>query len=424
MALTDWQRALVTAILEGGDPLAVWGKPWDADRGDDLMQGGYPLKMTGERWDRRTADRLRTQAAIMRLETPTWLTAGECAAHGAKPDPRVEPVRVVTRGGETDVFNVTHIPGLPERLNRTFWEIHPVNPDDRHPGFERYARSLDVKIRHEVERATGLTRSLHNGIINVIHFPPFELFYSAHDYYHALAHELMHWATANTDLVETILWDPAADYARHELVSEFGATFLVAEKGVADMPHPRSAAYVRTWRDRGSLTAAEVLHAAEDAARVVAWLSHEAPACRIIAGAAHPPPSESGRDPHHSRSTPRPYRASSPEALAEAASARRFVADALELESSIAGMDRDAWDRKAARLLENARHIDLDRPRVVAAIEAAVALETPPGVSPPSATAWLDDFRARMTRILDMRTLTKSAQEKTDVSTRGPRFSP
>lgn len=275
-----------------------------------------------------------------------------------------------------------------------------------------------------VVRATGRTFAKYNDIANVIHFPPFELFYSAHGYYHSLAHELMHWAEANTDLVETILPDPAADHARHELVSEFGAAFLVADQGVSATPHPRSAAYVRTWRDKGSLTAAEVLHAAEDAARVATWLSREAPTWRIIAGAARPPPSESGRDPHHSRSTPRPYRASSPEALAEAASARRFVADALELESTIGGKDRDAWDRKAARLLENARHIDLDRPRVVAAIEAAVALETPLGVSPPSATAWLDDFRARMTRVLRMRTLTKDAQEETDVSTRGPRFTP
>ena len=322
------------------------------------------------------------------------------------------------------VYNASDIRGLPERLYRTFWEIHPVNPDVRHPGFERYVDSLDVERRHVVERPTGRTFAEYDAIANVIYFPPFELFYSAHEYYRSLAHELMHWAAANTDLVETILWDPAADHARHELVSEFGAAFLVAEKGVADMPHPRSAAYVRTWRDKGSLSNAEVIHAAEDAARVVAWLSHEAPACRIIAGAAHPPPSESGRDPHHSRSTPRPYRASSPEALAEVASARRFVADALALESTIGGKDCDAWDRKAAHLLEQARHIDLDRPRVVAAIEAAVALETPLGVSPPSATAWLEDFRARMTRVLDMRRLTKDAQEETDVSTRGPRFSP
>ena len=424
MALTDQQRPLLAAILEGGDPLARWSEPWDVDRGDDLMQGGYPLKVTGERWDRRNADRLRIKAENVGIEIPTWLTADEIAALGTRPGPWSRQVEIETFSGKVLVYNAGDIRGLPARLYGTFWEIHPVNSDARHPGFDRFAASLDVEIRHVVVRATGRTFAEYDPITNVIHLPPFEMFYSAHDYYLSLAHELVHWAEANTDLVESILPDPAADHARHELVSEFGATFLVAEKGVADMPHPRSAAYVRTWRDKGSLSNAEVIHAAEDAARVIAWLSHEAPACRIIAGAAHPPPSESGRHPHHSRSTPRPYRASSPEALAEAASARRFVADALELESSIGGKDRDAWDRKAAHLLEQARHIDLDRPRVVAAIEAAVALETPLGVSPPSATAWLEDIRARMTRVLDMRRLTKDAQEETDVSTRGPRFSP
>ncbi len=64
MALTEQHRALVTAILERGDPLAVWGEPWDVDRGKDLMMGGYPLKVTGKRWDRRTADRLRTERKI------------------------------------------------------------------------------------------------------------------------------------------------------------------------------------------------------------------------------------------------------------------------------------------------------------------------------------------------------------------------
>lgn len=420
MALTDWQRALVTAILEHGDPLAKWGEPWDVDRGNDLMMGGYPLKVTGERWDRRNAGLLRTKAGNVGFDFPTWLTVGECAALGVRPGPPSRQVQVETRGHRTHVCNVTDIRGLPEHFYRTFWEIHPVNPDDRHPGFERYARSLDVKIRHEVERATGLTRSLHNGIINVIHFPPFELFYSAHDYYHALAHELMHWATANTDLVETILWDPASDYARHELVSEFGATFLVADKGVADMPHPRSAAYVRTWRDRGSLTTAEVLHAAEDAARVATWLSRDAPAWRIIAGAARPPPSESSGDPHHSRSPPR-GRPTAP-APGAAAAARRFVSDAMALEEAGIEKDPDAWEREAARLLEVAAAIDLSVPGVTKAVEAAVVLATSFDAPLMTADAWIRDFQDRTGRRRAMRETTKGAADQEVRRPRGPRI--
>ena len=192
MALTDPHGTIMATILEGGDPLARWGEPWDVDRDNDLMQGGYPPKVTGERWDRRNAHRLRTEAAIMGFETPTWLTVGEIAAHGARPNPRAEPVRIVTRGGEAAVYNATDIRGLPARPYGTFWEIHPVNPDARHPGFERFAASLDVEIRHVVERPTGRTLAEYVATGNVILFPPFELFYSAHDYCHSLAHELMH----------------------------------------------------------------------------------------------------------------------------------------------------------------------------------------------------------------------------------------
>lgn len=133
MALADPHGTIMAAILEGGDPLARWSEPWDVDRGNDLMQGGYPLKVTGEHWDRRNAHRLRTEAAIMGFETPTRLTVGEIAAHGARPDPRAAPVRIVTAVGETYVYNATGIRGLPRRLYRTFWEIHPVKPDARPP---------------------------------------------------------------------------------------------------------------------------------------------------------------------------------------------------------------------------------------------------------------------------------------------------
>ncbi len=115
--------------------------------------------------------------------------------------------------------------------------------------------------------------------------PLFEMFFSAADYYHTLAHELVHWAIANTDLVETILDSEAADYARNELVAEFAAMFLLAEQGFSGLPRPRTVAYVRKWCDKGSLTDAEAMEAAGDAGRVTAWLCHEAPAWR--AGETH-----------------------------------------------------------------------------------------------------------------------------------------
>ncbi len=65
-------------------------------------------------------------------------------------------VKVETPGGEVHVYNAGDIRGLPERFYRTFWEIHLVNPDVRHPGFDRFAASLDIEIRHVVIRATSV----------------------------------------------------------------------------------------------------------------------------------------------------------------------------------------------------------------------------------------------------------------------------
>ena len=278
MALTERQRAIVAAVLDGDDVVPEWDWPWDIDRGEDLMWGGYPLKQTGERWERRAANSLRTWAANRKFSYPTWLTTDEIEALAAETIPGAQEVEVEHRGHPTLACNVAEIRGLPEGLYRPFWEIHPVNPDQRHPGFERYVRSLGVEIAHEVNRRDGRTTAEYREIPNKIVMPPFEMFFTASDYYRTLAHELVHWAAANTDLVETILESERADYARHELVSEFATAFLLAEQGLADGPHPRTVAYVRKWRDKGTITDAQAMHAAEDAARVAAWLCHEAPA--------------------------------------------------------------------------------------------------------------------------------------------------
>ena len=420
MALTNRQRALVADILHGDHVMLDREESWDNDKGNDLMLGGHPLKETGERWDRRTADRLRTWTSSRRLECPTWLTAEEVAAHDVRPGPWTRPVELEFQGQATLVYNAAEIRGLPEDLYRPFWEIHPVHREPRHPGFERYVRSLNVKVRHLVERDTGRTFAQYDGILNVIYFPPFELFFSAHDYYRSLAHELVHWAAANTDLVETILASERADHARNELVAEFGSVFLLAEQGVADLPHPRAVVYIRKWCAKGSLTDAQAMDAAKDAARVAAWLRHEAPAWRAGDGGMRrqAPPDSRGRS--RPRASPRgPADVPHPEA---ASAARQFVADAFALERASPTADRDARDREASRLLEVAQTIDLGIPAIVTAIEAAVALETSFATPRPSAASWLAAFRERTARTRATRKMARPAPGLSAGSPRGPRI--
>ena len=74
------------------------------------------------------------------------------------------------------------------------------------------------------------------------------------------------------------------------------------------------------------------------------------------------------------------------------------------------GKDPDAWKRQATRLIESARQIDLTIPAVVAAIEAAVALDT----TPVTAATWLKAFQERTMHIRTMRELTRSASKRAE----------
>ena len=79
--------------------------------------------------------------------------------------------------------------------------------------------------------------------------------------------------------------------------------------------------------------------------------------------------------------------------------------------------DPAAWEHRATRLLESARQIDLAIPAVEAAIEAAVALETPLDATPLAAATWLKDFQERTMRIRAMRDLTRSAGQTAETTT-------
>ncbi len=406
----------VADILYGDHAVTEWDKPWDSDKGKDLMQGGHPLKKTGDRWERRAAHSLRFWAAYKGFGYPTWLTTDEIEALDAETIPGAQEVEVEHQGRPAIAYNVSEISGLPEDLYRPFWEIHPIHHDPRHPGFERYVRSLGVEIQHVVNRKNGWTEAQYREIPNKIIMPPFEMFFSARDYYLTLAHELAHWAVASTDLVETTLESEGADYARNELVAEFAAAFLVAEQGLSDDLHPRTVSYVRKWRETGSLTDAQSMHAAEDAARVATWISHEAPAWRAGGGETR------RQTPHDSHYSAPPRGLADFPAFEAAAAARRFVADAFALERSIEGKDRDAWVREAGRLLETAKSLDLGIPAVVTAIEAAVVIETSFATPRPSAASWLETFQERTARARTTMEMARNTADMSASTSHGPRF--
>lgn len=420
MALSEQQRLILAYILERAVVALKPALAWDDDLCDMMMDGGPPLNVNGALWDERNSRLLREAAALTQMQRPTWLTAEEIAKRRGAIDPEATPVEIVVQGRPTLVYNVTQTRGLSDDLWRPFWEIQPVHHDPRDRHVERYLTMLDVPIHHSVDRPQTGSRSAYQEDIGNIRIPPFEMFYSAHDYYLTLAHELVHWADHSKGLVGDLVHLGDDEYAFREMVAEIGAVFACAELGLSAVPRNRSVAYIAGWRDDGGFNDAEVHQAAEDAARVVTWLVHSAPGWRA---AAKEPERQAHREPRLPPSS-RGHPFARPSHLSEAAAARRFVADALALERSIRGMDRDAWDREAGRLLEAAKAIDLQSPAVVAAIEAAVAIETPADAAPPSAAAWLRDFQERTNRILSMRALAKSTADMSTNMSRGPRFTP
>ena len=417
MALTGRQRAIAAFILADADPRRPWPLPWADDLCDEMKDGGRPLKVTGERWEEPGSSVLRSVAASRNAPHPTWLTAAEITDRGGTIVPGTTPTEVVVRGRPTLLYNVGQVEGLPEKLWRRYWEIRPVNPDPRNPAIESFVSTLDVTIRHSVDKPVEGGRAAYLPGERAIRMPPFEMFFTAPDYYLALTHELIHWAEDITSLVTPAATRDVALRGWRELVAEFGAVFVCEELGVKGEPDASPIDYIAYWRNVGKLNDAEVLDAAESAATLTRWLCQIAPGWRTNAGEPKwPAPQGDQRTRNTNRMAPAEPRLA---ALKAAAQARALVVSAEALGKMDPGTDPDAWERQATRLLESARQTDLTIPAVEAAIEATVAVATPLDTTPVTAATWLKAFQERTMRIRAMRELTRRASTRTATTSPG-----
>ncbi|MDD9996666.1 MAG: zincin-like metallopeptidase domain-containing protein [Rhodospirillaceae bacterium] len=305
--------------------------------------------------------------------------------------------------------------GLPEEFARQYWARGPANHDHRNPVFEHYVSTLDVVIRDSIFRAIEGERSSYLPDPRTIRLPPFELFFSAVDYYLTLAHELIHWADDSTTLVAPGITDPGALRVWRELMAEFGAAFVCAEMGVEGVPVASPNGYVGLWRKEAELSDTEVNDAAEAAAALTNWLIQIAPGWRASVGESgwHAPQGDQG-----SRITRQPADMEhvDPRTATYAATARAstLIVFAEMLEKMDHEKEPDAWERQATRFLDMAGKIDLTDPAVEAAIEAAVTPATPSDATPATGAAWLKNFQERTHRMLDMRQSPQGASKEAD----------
>ncbi len=411
MALTEEQRALATLILKHANAALDFGWPWDDKLCDEMMDGGPPLNVKGERLVGPGAALLRQAARRMNLQRPTWLTPEEIAARHGTIMSEATPVELVIRGHPTPLYNVSQVNGLEGQLLRRYWEIHPLHRDPRRPDFDRFASTLDVDIRHAVEKLQDGTRTAYLPGERAIRMPPFEMFFSAADYYLTLAHELVHWADHSTDLAKARPMHDDQDHAWGELVAEFGAVFVCAERHVEGEVAVSPIDYIGHWRDRGQLSETQAMEAAEAAADLAVWVCRIAPGWRASAREPRwqaPPGDQRFRAAGH----PAPPTRQRTATLVAAARARALVASAHAFGKTDPQGDPAAWEREAARLLALAGAADLANPAVEAAIEAAVALATPLDEAPVTAASWLKDFQERTMRRRAMLQLTRTAGER------------
>ena len=416
MALTGRQRAIVAFVLARADASRDWPLPWDNSRCNAMKDGGPPLKVTGEHWEEPGFLVFRREARSRNVQHPTWLTVAEITERGGTIAPGTTPAEVVVLGRPMSLYNVGQVEGLPEELSRRYWEIHPVNPGHRDPAFERFVSALDVAIRHSVDKPEQGERAAYLPGDRAIRIPPFEMFFTAPDYYLTLTHELIHWAEDSTSVVGPSATRDDAIRGWRELVAEFGAVFACEELDLQGVPVASPIDYIDYWRNEGRLNDAEVLDAAEAAATLASWLCQIAPGWRTTTTEPRWPAPQGDQRTRITSHTQHFLAEPRTATLEAAAHARTLVVSATALGKMDPGKDPDAGERQATRLIERARQIDLTIPAVVAAIEAAVALTTPLDASPVTAATWLKAFRERTMRIRTMRELTRSASKRAETT--------
>ena len=143
-----------------------------------------------------------------------------------------------------NVFNVDQCDGIPQAL-----PIADTAPFDREAAADAivsdyFARAGAPTLRH------GGDRAFYAPLTDLIQVPEFSAFESADGYYSTLFHEMTHSTVdarrLGSDLRAKKFGD--RDYAREELIAEFGAAFLCGESGVSnERGIANSAAYIAHW---------------------------------------------------------------------------------------------------------------------------------------------------------------------------------
>ena len=140
------------------------------------------------------------------------------------------------------VFNLDQVEGI-DREEFLKLPTDALTPEQRVGKLEDAIKEIGATIN------TGDgSRAYYSPSEDHVVMPPFELFKSPEGYYGTLAHELVHWTGHSSRLDRKNMNQfGSPEYAREELIAEFGSAFLLAMFGLSSEPREDHAHYLANW---------------------------------------------------------------------------------------------------------------------------------------------------------------------------------
>jgi antirestriction protein ArdC/DNA-binding transcriptional MerR regulator len=140
------------------------------------------------------------------------------------------------------VFNLDQVEGI-DREEFLKLPTDALTPEQRVGKLEDAIKEIGATINTgDGSRAYYSPREDH------VVMPPFELFKTPEGYYGTLAHELVHWTGHSSRLDRKNMNQfGSPEYAREELIAEFGSAFLLAMFGLSAEPREDHAHYLANW---------------------------------------------------------------------------------------------------------------------------------------------------------------------------------
>lgn len=284
--------AELTAAIDAG--AGNWRMPWHHDGGTVMR----PMSSVGRAYTGINRLVLWASAEAHGFQSGTWATyrqwndigaqvrRGETGTHVIlwKKQERDESTSADSDGEDRGarffarsfvVFNQSQVDGAPERTQAS---VRPIG--ETAASAKLFLESVGVPVHY------GPWDAYFRPDQDRVYMPDREAFDSDEGFISTLGHEIVHSTGSAQRLARETLRDYFKDRsirAREELVAEIGASFLMADLGLAYSPRPDHAAYVASWLNVLGNDTRAIFRAAAAAQAATDWIHAHAASAQPIA---------------------------------------------------------------------------------------------------------------------------------------------